>query len=72
MRRIYVLGIMLMTIIMAYAVPTKVMQGDTLVITVNSCNDCTKGAVCSNIPKGVLIVRSGHSALKYDLERVKQ
>lgn len=37
-----------------------------------SCNDCTKGAVRSNIPKGVLIVRSGHSALKYDLERVKQ
>lgn len=39
MRRIYVLGIMLMTIIMAYAGPTKVMKGDTLVITVNADGD---------------------------------
>lgn len=39
MRRIYVLGIMLMTIIMAYAGPTKEMRGDTLVITVNANGD---------------------------------
>ena len=39
MRRIYVLGIMLMTIIMAYAGPTKEMRGDTLVITVNADGD---------------------------------
>ena len=43
MRRIYVLGIMLMTIIMVYAVPTKVMQGDTLVITVNANGDLAPG-----------------------------
>ena len=43
MRRIYVLGIMLMTIIMAYAGPTKEMRGDTLVITVNANGDLAPG-----------------------------
>lgn len=32
-----------MTIIMAYAVPTKVMKGDTLVITVNADGDLAPG-----------------------------
>ena len=39
MKRIFVLGIMLMTMIMAYAGPTTEMKGDTLVITVKANGD---------------------------------
>ena len=39
MKRIFVLGIMLMTMIMAYAGSTTEMKGDTLVITVKANGD---------------------------------
>ena len=39
MKRLYVLGIMLMTIIMGHANPTIEMKGDTLVITVKADGD---------------------------------
>lgn len=39
MKRIFVLGIMLMTVIMAYAGLTTEMKGDTLVITVKANGD---------------------------------